>query len=169
MNKIFFLLFLGFFSFLSAKEPNLAILQSIQSNTKQIFKISNTTFVCKAYGVLEIQTLSQNKKVNSTCKKKIAKFYLQNPLAKYYAQEKLKVMQRYHIEFIENECILFASGQITLSEMLLREGLAVLKPDFKNREYNYVYNKAQENAKLEHRGIWRDDTVVNCIAEIYKK
>lgn len=169
MNKIFSLIILGLLSFLMAKEPTLAILQSVNSNTQQLFKISNTTFLCKSYAIVGVDALAIDDKLNATCKSKIARVYLQNPSVKYYAQKKLKVMQRYHIEFIEDECLLFASGQITLSEMLLREGLAVLKPDFKNREYFGVYRKAQENAKLEKKGIWKDDTAVDCIAEIYKK
>jgi hypothetical protein len=169
MNKIVSLLFLVFFSILPAQEPTLGILKSINSNTQQLFTLSNNTYVCNAYGIIGLEKLSRNTTLNDACKKNVEKFYTKNIKAKYFSESKLYKMQMYHIEFKKNECLLFASGEKTLAELLLREGLALLQANFKDVEYLYVYTIAQENARLEQKGLWKDSIVRDCIAEIYKK
>jgi len=169
MNKLVYMIFLGFFLLSEAKEPTLGILKKVNSNTKQLFTISNSTFVCESYAVIGIEKLANSKNLETPCRDNINKFYKKNPTAKYYSQSLLYVMQRYHIEFKRDECLLFASGEIVLSEILLREGLAVLKPGFKDEEYKGVFKIAQKNAKIEEKGVWKDSIVRDCIAEIYKE
>ena len=155
--------------FLQAKEPTLGILKKINSNTKQIFSINNKLHLCTSYGIIGIEKLSQNSNLKTACKKSIVKFYKQNPLVKYYSQNRLHREQMYHLEFKKKECLLFASGEITLSELLLREGFAVLQPFFKDREFHGVYTLAQRNARLERKGLWKSELRRDCIAAIYEK
>jgi len=168
MNKI---LSLGFFAFLMplfAQEPTLAILKSVSSNTKQLFTMSNANFVCEAYGVIGIEKLAKNSKLNSSCKEKIENYYKKNPQEKYFSELRLHRMQRYHLNFKKKECVLFASGERTLGELLLRHGLAVLQANFKDEEYYGSYSLAQANAKIEKVGIYKSEIIRDCVAEIYK-
>jgi len=155
-------------SALFAQEPLLGTLQSVSTNTRQIFTLSNHNFVCKTYGITGINKLSNSNSLNNVCKKKIESFSKKNPDAFYFSTLQLHPMQRYHIEFINSECVLYAKGKTTLGEVLLQEGLAVLTPAFKDREFLVLYRKAQMRAKIEKKGIWRDGVIRDCIAEIYK-
>jgi len=169
MNKIFFLSLLLFLLQLNAKEPTLAILKSVKSNTQQLFSISNSTYLCKAYGVIGMEELLQDAQLNQTCREAIKKFYKKNPKAKYFSEFKLKTMQTYHLEFKQNECVLFVNGEVTLSELLLNEGAVVLQRGFKGKEYTYHYTLAQENARMQRKGVFKESIIRDCIAEIYKK
>jgi len=167
MNKIVYLLFFSFSALFSA-EPTLGILHSINSNTQQVFTIAQKRYVCDAYGILGLEKLLENSSINSACKTKIQKFYLKNPEARSLSFKKLHIFSQYHLEFKESQCILFASGEITLSELLLKEGFALLEPLFDDEEYVKYYKNAQELAKFEKRGLWEDGTK-ECAAELYKK
>ena len=169
MNKLFTLFFIVVLSILSAKEPTLAILQNINSTSLQKFSIANSNFYCEAYGVLSIDKLASNKSINPTCKKSISSFYQRHPQSKYFSQEVLKVLQMYHIEVKGDRCIVFAQGEVTLSEQLLREGLALLEPSFRDDEYEGLFKTAQLNAKVNKKGLWSESIVRDCITEIYKK
>ncbi len=171
MHKLFFILFLNFFSLLTlhASESILATLSNISSNSVQEFSLSQTRFLCRSYGVLTLEELSQNAKFNSVCQESIKVFYLKYPNLEQYAQQKLKIMQKYKIEFREGRCILYANGQESYSELLLKNGLAVLKPVFMDKEFRYTYNKAQKNAKLLKKGIWAEAIIHNCMESLYKK
>lgn len=168
MNKIVTLLCFPFIVLFS-QEPTLAILESIQTNTQQTFIIAPNRYRCDAYGILGVEKLLLNKRINSACKTKIESFYSKNPYVKNFTITKLKPLQRYHIEFKKSECLLFASGEITLSELLLKEGFALLDPLFDDKEYLHYYQNAQELAKFEKRGIWKDGARRDCAAELYKK
>jgi len=166
MHKILSLLLS---SLLFSKEPTLGILESIQTNTEQIFIIAQKRYRCDAYGVLGIEKLFQRSELSEVCKTKMQDFYAKHPDAKYFAYKKLKRSQMYHIEFRESECLLFASGEITLSELLLKEGFALLNPMFDDKEFRRVYKDAQAAAIFEKRGIWRDNTTRECAAALETK
>jgi hypothetical protein len=168
MNKIASLLCFSFV-FLFSNEPTLAMLESITTNTQQIFILSQNRYKCNAYGVLGVENLLKSTQLNAACKTKIESFYANNPQAKVFAHTKLKLYQKYHLEFKENECLLFASGEITLSELLLKEGLALLAPLFEDKEYKKYYKDAEAVARFEKRGLWKDDAIRDCAAELYKK
>ena len=167
MYKLFSLAFFSLSLF--AQEPTLGILESIQTNTRQIFIIGQSRYKCDAYGVLGVEKLLKNRVLNSACKQNIQRFYEKHPEAKFFIHRKLKSLQRYHIEFQESECVLFASGEITLSELLLKKGFALLNPLFKDKEYLQYYEDAQALARFEKRGIWKDGTIRDCVAELYEK
>lgn len=168
MNKILFLLSFPIV-FLFSKEPTLGILESIVTNTEQIFIIGQQRYKCTAYGILGVEKLLKSPKLNTACKKEIESFYAKYPQVKEFIHKKLKRSQMYHIEFKKRECLLFASGEITLSELLLKEGLALLDPMFEDKEYLRYFRDAQGVAKFEKRGIWKDAIVRDCAAELYAK
>jgi len=166
MYKLFLLLFL--LTQLHASQHQLAILSNITSNSTQEFSISGYRFRCLPYGVIALEELSYNTNLDSICQKDIQKFYLKNPILEQFAQKKLKYMQMYKIEFKESRCILYAQGQKSYSELLLENGLAVLKPIFLDDEFRYSFFKAQENAKLLKKGIWKNEIMHKCIESLYK-
>ena len=153
---------------LHANEPTLATLESVTSNEVQKFRINQFTFYCKPYGVVSVEELYKNITLNATCKKSIEKFYIQNPQAKYFTHSLLKPKQMYHLEFKDQECILFAKGEKTLSELLLENGYGVLKPMFEDKEYKGYFTKSQNKAKLLKKGLWGTNIIRECIAELYK-
>ena len=167
MHKIISIYFLQLFIALScmAAEPALAMLRSTESNNIQKFSFANTHFACKVYGVISLEELYHHTKTSDGCKAKIQSFYQKNPQLKYFSATLLKRKQLYHLEFRTNECIVYAQGQMTLSELLLKNGLGVLKPQFQDKEFQYAYKKAQRNARLHQRGIWADETFNLCILQ----
>ncbi len=169
MNKLFFILIWVLSSSLTAKEPIMAILESVDSPSLQKFTLNNNHLYCDVYGILSLDKVMQRDSVNVVCKKSLLTFYKQNPEAKYFPQKILKVQQMYHVAFRDNKCILFAQGERTLSELLLREGLAVVKPKFKDEEYRTIFLNAQKSAKREQKGIWSGSVARDCLAEIYKQ
>lgn len=170
LKKIQILLFLIFLTLvLDAKEPLLGILTSVNSNKNQSFNISKYDLTCQPYGVLTLERLYDISDDNLVCKQMIRSIYAKNPDLKYFAQRLLKVQQRYHIMPKEKgECILYAKGQMTLSELLLAKGLALLKPLFEDEEFRDDFNVAQRKARLEKRGLWMEDIFEICAAKLYE-
>nr|WP_321265861.1 hypothetical protein [uncultured Sulfurimonas sp.] len=169
LRKISILIFyLLFTNIVIAKEPVLAILNDVISNEIQVFGINNYTFNCSPYGVVTLEKLYINASANSACKYKINEFYKKNPKLKYHADALLHKEQTYHIEFKDKECLLYAKGEITLSEILLRKGLAIKNPNFKDKEFERYFNLAQKKAELEKRGLWGENILDSCNKELYK-
>lgn len=152
-----------------AKESTLATLTNILSNELQEFRISQNSFICKPYGIVTLEKLAKNADMDSTCRKSISEFYAKNPDLEQFSFLELKVMQTYHIEFSENECILYSHGQKTYSELLLENGLAVLKPIFKDEEFKHSFFKAQQRAKIMKKGMFKEKILFNCISGLYEK
>ncbi|WP_294966854.1 hypothetical protein [Sulfurimonas sp.] len=153
---------------LDAKEPVLAILNNTVSNEVQNFTMGKYTFECRAYGLLTLEKLYNSSKVGSVCRNEIVKFYKKNPKLEYYADSLLENRQEYHVEIKNTQCILYARGQMTLSELLLVEGLAVLKPKFKDEEFESYFTLAQKRAKIDKKGLWGEKIFSSCIEELYK-
>lgn len=160
----FFLLFFNINLF--SKEPVLAILKNVYSNSTQKFGIENYGFYCTAYGIVSVDTLYEIAKPESRCKQNITSFYKKNPLLKYYAANLLNVQQMYHIEFKKKSCLIYASGEITLSELLLKKGLALVKRKFKDEELAYRFKNAARYAKSEKLGIFSEHIETECLSEI---
>lgn len=170
MYKIISVFFLQLFILLScqAQEPALGMLRAVQANDMQKFSFGNTHFICKAYGIISLEELYHDENTNDVCKEKILRFYQKNPHMQYFSATLLDRKQLYHLEFRARRCILYAQGQMTLSELLLKNGLAIVKPMFVDKEFRYPYKKAQKNAKLNKKGIWADETLSECIV-IFKE
>ena len=156
------------FLYLEAKEPNLAILKNIDSNDFQRFSIKNSSFTCEPYGVLTLEEIYKKSKKDSVCRKNIEKFYLQNRDLLYYSESFLKVGQTYHIEFKSSKCIVYAQGQTTLSQLLLRKGLGVKKLRFKDEEFDALFSDSENSAKATKKGLWRSDIRRSCTAAIQR-
>ena len=154
--------------YLEAKEPNLAILKSIDTNDYQRFSIKNSSFTCEPYGVLTLEQIYKKSKKDSVCRINIKKFYAQNRDLLYYSQSFLKVGQTYHIEFKKNKCLIYAQGQTTLSQLLLRKGLGVKELRFKDKEFDALFSDSENSAKATKKGLWRGDIRRNCTAAIQR-
>lgn len=168
MSKIIALFFLQVFILLDlhAKEPTLGILQNVYTNSIQQFSLENTNFYCQAYGVVSLEEIFNSKERSDECKEAIQKIYIQDPSLKYFSARLLKKKQRYHVEFREQRCILYAKGQYTLSELLLKNGLALMKENFADKEFLYSFHKAQRTAQRQKKGIWSNSIVVECISSL---
>lgn len=153
---------------LEAKESSLAIVTNIYSNTIQKVKISNSPYLCKAHGVIGLNELLQISKKNSSCSKSIQNYYISHPKDKYFTDSIIKVGAMYHIILIDNTCILKAKGEVTLSELLLKNGFASLKKKFRNREYSDSFHRAQMRAKEKKIGIWSRDISISCLSQKYQ-
>ncbi|EQB40571.1 hypothetical protein M947_01850 [Sulfurimonas hongkongensis] len=154
---------------LDAKEPLLGILTSVNSNEVQSFNISKFNLTCRPYGVLTLERLYAISDDGSVCKEKIESIYAKYPDLKYFAQRLLKRQQRYHfVPKEKGECVLYAKGQMTLSELLLAKGLALVKPLFDDEEFRDDFNVAQRKASLEKRGLWEKDIFEICAAKLYE-
>ncbi len=170
MHKIIFFIFIhiSIVSSLDAKKPTLAILLNVISNDTQKFTMANYSFYCSPYGVVTLERLFNNSEKESICQQSILGFYKKNPTLKYFTDGILKVRQTYHLEFKDERCTLYAKGKMTLSELLLKKGLAVVKPDFKDDEFIYAYEKAEFKAKIDKDGLWSSNIMKNCTSELIK-
>ena len=139
MHTIIYIFIIQFFLVFSlqAKEPILAMLLNVNSNELQKFGIGNYNFYCIPYGITTLESLLAKSENESSCKKSIEMFYKKHPNLKYYSLKLLKLKQEYHVDFKNTKCILYAKGQMTLSELLVKEGLALLNPSFEYIEFEY--------------------------------
>lgn len=171
MHKIIFfiLIHISILTSLNAKEPTLAILLNVISNDTQKFGIGNYSFYCSPYGVVTLERLFNNAAKGSICQKSILGFYKKNPTLEYFTDGILDVRQTYHLEFKDERCVLYAKGEMTLSELLLKKGLAVVKPQFKDDEFIYSYQKAEFKAKIDKDGLWNSKILKECVSELSKE
>lgn len=167
LKSIFF-----FFLFLSsafAQKMVIAQLEEIYSNAFLRFSTSKYSFLCHSYGIVSLEELYANAQKDSQCKKNIEQFYGKYKEERYFSLRHLKQFQFYHIELKgDGKCIVYAKGEISLSQMLLREGLALKKPYFKDKEFKYSFTNAQKNAKFDKKGLWKEHIREKCISEYYK-
>ena len=165
----FFIVIIVIFSVLHAKEPNLMILDAIYANNTLVFRQNRDRFVCKSYGIVALDKIFENKKITNLCKKALKDFIISNPKLINYAKYHLKTEQTYRIEFKNNKCIIYSNSKTTYSEMLLLNGLAVLKNGFKDEEFDYRYKKALMSAKVLKKGFWKNFRLKSCIKQLYKE
>jgi hypothetical protein len=168
MNKILLSIIslILFYNTLSAKEPTLAILRSVQMNEYQNFSIGMYHFVCRPYGVITLNELYNNSQLDSICKEGIKDFYLQNPLEKYFVLNLLKNRQLYHIRFKKKRCVVYAKGKVSLSELLIKNGLAIKDPSLDDEEFNHSFTKAQEYSKNLEIGLFKNKIMKKCILNL---
>ncbi|MCX6076940.1 MAG: hypothetical protein NTW78_08670 [Campylobacterales bacterium] len=170
MQKIIYSFILYFLcvNSLDAQEPTMAILKSIATNSRQDFNIQNYDFYCEPYGVISLEKMYSNSQNGSKCRESIDGFYKKHPDLKYFTQGILKTEQMYHVEFKDMKCVIYARGQKSLSELLLENGLAVNKRTFNDEEFNFIFKKAEINAKLLKRGMWSEKIDKECATELSK-
>lgn len=168
-KKIFIFTLLSVFSIsIYAKEPTLAFLNKVISNELQQYRIGRNSFYCKPYGVVTVDELYKNATMDSICKKSIEDFYVKNPEEKYFYTQLFKLEQMYHIEFKNNECLVFVQGQKSLSEVLLENGLAFEEFMLRDKEYSFSFSQAQKRARYEKKGLWGTKLMRSCIMQLYK-
>jgi len=171
MSKNYIVIFFFFIVNLSlyAKEPTLAILRSVQTNEYQRLSIGMYEFICRPYGVITIDELYNKAEPNSECKQSIQSYYKKKPLEKYYSQSLLKIRQVYHIEFRQNMCLLYANGKMSMSELLLKKGLALNIPNFADEEFKHSFENAQKYARSNKKGLFKENIEKKCIPYLNKK
>ena len=148
---------------------SLAFLSAINREGTPLLRSGNTLFECHSYGILSLNELMKREEISTSCREELLKYEKQNPLDLNYVFRHLRIEQKYHYEFIQNECILYSSGQVSFAEKLLQKGFAVMLPLFKDDIWFYRHSTAQKFAKIEKRGIWKNNLVSLCIAELYKE
>ena len=170
MNKILYFLIIAtaFVPSFYTKEPTIATLRAVYSNSHQKFSIAKYEFSCRPYGIITIDELYLQAKANSICEKSVSEFYRQNPKAKYFSSLLLKIRQNYHVGFRNNRCIIYANGLNSLSELLLKEGLAIKKTMFKDKEFDYLFTEAQIDAKENKIGMYKNKIKNKCISEVFE-
>lgn len=146
-------------------EMTVGILSSIESNARQILIYQNRFVNCIPFGVIPLEKMAENGANPEECRKHIGEFYKAHPHAKYLAKEHLYLQQSYHFETLPQGCILYGNGPESLSEMLLRAGVALVDPAFDNSEWNGKLKKAQSGAQRNKIGL--HDTLIQkfCIKE----
>lgn len=159
-----FVILLGLSSTLYG-EITVGLLNSITGNAKQTILYQNSTIFCEAFGIIPLEKMAENGASPEECRKQIDTFYRTYPHKKVFAKERLRLQQTYHFERLEEGCVLYANGVETLSEMLLREGIALIDPAFNNSEWNGRLKKAELGAERNKMGL--HDTLIRkfCIKE----
>jgi hypothetical protein len=166
-NETFFVRLFGALIFLTPLygEMTVGLLTSIESNTKQNLLYNNQPISCEPFGILTLEKISSNRSTPQECRSHIENFYKSYSHAKEFAREHLHIQQSYHFEIIKEGCVLYANGVETYSEMLLREGLALIDPAFDQKEWNVRLKRAQQGAQMQKAGLHDTQIEKFCIKE----
>lgn len=146
-------------------ESTIGLLTSIANNNKQTLLYKNASVVCEPFGIVTLEKMVLNGASVQECRSAVETFYQAHPHQQHYAQEHLILQQSYPYETIAEGCVLYANGLETYSEMLLKEGLALIDPAFNQKEWNGRLKRAELGAEKEKTGL--HDTLIRkwCIKE----
>lgn len=146
-------------------EITVGLLTEIESNSKQNLLHRNIRVPCEPIGVVTLEKMLLNTASPQECRSEIEQYYKAHPHDKQFAREHLYLQHSYHYEMIKEGCILYGHGAESYSEMLLRNGLAVIEPAFNNKEWNGRFQRAQKGAESLKSGL--HDTLIRkfCIKE----
>lgn len=159
-RSVYYTIFLA--SIAIAKEPLVVQIEKILSNDIQKVQFKNYTFFINTYGIVDISEIFHKNNHNKSCQKNLTLFYQENPKAKYFTQNLIKQNNLYHIDIKNNGTILYVQGVKSLSLLLLENGLAIVQKNFKDEEHLFQFLKAQRNAKIKKKGIWKKMYLQNC-------
>lgn len=134
-------------------EITIGLLTSIESNAKQTLLYQNRVVPCEPFGIVTLEKMVQNGASPQECKKAVETFYASHPYQRQFVREHLILQQSYHYETIPEGCVLYANGTETYSEMLLRNGLALVDPAFDQKEWNAKLKRAEAGAEKEREGL----------------
>ena len=149
---------------LDAKEPTMLMLKGNFSNVLQEFQIPpDYSFTCKPYGITTVDELLSSEKTTKECKNILRKFYVKNPELYTLYSRVLHRKSFYHVEYENKSCIVYAKGELTYSEILLKEGLALIQKNLKNEVFEPRFQSAQRSAELRKKGIFKDSDVLRCV------
>ncbi|MDD5051523.1 MAG: hypothetical protein PHO27_02180 [Sulfuricurvum sp.] len=146
-------------------EIEVGLLISIDSNSKVKLLSKNISVPCEAFGILPLDEILKKAVNPKECQAQIEIFYHTHPHEKVFAAEHLTIQQNYHYEEINGECVLYANGLESYSEMLLRQGLAIIDPTFNNKEWNGKLLRAKKGAEVEKLGLYDTEIRKYCIKE----
>ncbi len=167
MKYLFFILLIP--QFLWSDPTSTYILKSIPHNGLYSFadpRNAQMSFFLTPYGIVTLEDLYYHPQTTQVCKKEIIVFYIDHSDKRYFVQEHMYIEQKYHIEFKKDtRAVIYVQGTTTLSEILLKEGLAYVVPNFYDKEFLYRFKQAQKDARLHQKGIWKDKVLVQCMAQ----
>ncbi len=134
-------------------EISIGILSSIDNNAKLNLLYNSKPVECKPFGIIPLENMTSIAVNPQECSSRIASLYRSSPHDKAFAKEHLIISQSYHFEQIKEGCVLYANGLETYSEMLLRQGIAIVDPKFDNVEWNVRLRNAQKGSEMQQIGL----------------
>ena len=159
---IFYFLLLGVTVSLNAK-ITLGIMNGIENNSAMTLLDNNKPVKCEPHGIKTLEWLIRDAASVQECQKSVDAFYFSHPHEKLYAHEHLHLHQTYHYEKNDKGCILYANGPESYSEMLLKEGLAIIDDRYNNKEWNAKLKRALLRGQSKKEGISQSDILQKCI------
>lgn len=134
-------------------EMTVGLLTSIENNGQQTFLYQNAPIKCEPFGIVTLEKMVQNGASPQECRSAVETFYTAHPHEKHFAREHLIFQQSYHYEILPEGCVLYANGIETYSEMLLRNGLALIDTKVNQKEWNAKLKRAEQGAEKENLGL----------------
>lgn len=139
-------------------------MSSIENNSVMTLLNNNNPVQCEPHGIKTLEWLIRDAASQGECQKSVDAFYISHPHERQYAQEHLHLYQTYHYEIKDKEgCILYANGPESYSEMLLKEGLAIMDDKYNNTEWNAKLKRALMRGKSKKERINDSDILQKCI------
>jgi len=166
-NETFFVRFIGLLIYMTPLygEITVGLLTSIENNAKVNLLYKNIPISCEPFGVITLEKMALNGVNPQECRSAIESYYRAHPHDKSFAREHLHIQQSYHYETIKGGCVLYANGIETYSEMLLRNGLALIDPAFDNSEWNGKLKRSHQGAQIQKNGLHDTQIRAFCIKE----
>lgn len=141
-------------------------LEEVRSNASLIFRYRNVSIECAPYGVFTLIQVYNKKDLSAGCKRMIKSFFLSHPKIRYFADYKLHFLQYYMVEPKGNgQCLVNVRGKRSFSQLLLLNGAAALRKNFKDEELRNTFFKAQKSARIIKKGIWSEPRLKKCLLE----
>ncbi|MEW5832216.1 MAG: hypothetical protein AB1763_05205 [Campylobacterota bacterium] len=144
---------------------SVALLERVESNEKMRMLYRNIPFPCEPFGIIGLEKMVSQAPQPQACKQEIESFWRSHPSQRKYALLHLHPRQSYHFQLIPGGCVLYANGPESYSEMLLREGLAVRDPAFRNPEWDAKLQRAQTAAEKLKKGLYGTSIRSLCIKD----
>lgn len=141
----------------------LGILSSVKDNSAMTLLDNNIPIRCVPHGIKTLEWMIRDASTPAECQKSVDAFYYAHPHERLYAQEHLDIYQRYHYEKSDKGCILYANGPESYSEMLLKEGLAIVDEDYNDSEWNAKLKRALLRGQKKKERIHDTDILEKCI------
>lgn len=138
-------------------------MSSIENNSAMTLLDNNKPVKCEPHGIKTLEWLIRDAATPAECQKSVDAFYVNHPHERLYAQEHLKLYQRYHYEKNDKGCILYANGPESYSEMLLNDGLAIVDEKYDDIEWNAKLKRAFMRGQSKKERINESDILQKCI------
>ena len=146
-------------------EITVGLLVGIESNAKQTLLYQNRSVPCEPFGVIPLEKMVLTAPDRGKCTAAINQYYAEHPSERLFARRNLRLQQSYHYETIKEGCVLYGNGPESYSEMLLRNGLALIDPTFDNVEWNGRLKQALAGGERAQKGLHDTQIRASCINE----